>query len=466
MATEHDAGRDTKLTWGLVVGIVVLVVGGSYFAWGWLHPVAVSQPSRVNIDRVANTNVSSNGGETPAYQQLREQYNRDGAAQARNNNQSFLASIPATQQPIAAPATNPAPSTTATKDTQNGQQRATNGADTAQASKRAERRQKALDQFLKRLNPDLKDESPIAGVQTAQLLGSGSGSGVSGASTGDASYQRWSDGLNGGARAVAMAGNRSNGDGLSGAAPVVPIEVIPPYWRGPGEIDIGVDSDNSTTPVLGKMNTGRYAGAVLKASDGAKLTGEGVVIHFNEMAYKGINYKVDAYALQEDSLLANVATDVNHRYMSRIVLPALLSGIGGIGEMYSQANTQLVSNGFNSQVVRPGVPDGSAVLGAVAGGAAGQAAKVLSEDAQRVPATQVTVTKGQVVAIQFMRGVYSGDAIAPGEGGEAVRASVPIRSASTAAASSALPVQPSTPEQWRAVARSQIQLQQQQELNR
>jgi intracellular multiplication protein IcmE len=466
MATEHDAGRDTKLTWGLVAGIVVLVVGGSYFAWGWLHPVAVSQPSRVNIDRVANTNISSNGGETPAYQQLREQYNRDGAAQARNSNQSFLASIPATQQPIAAPAAAPATPAAATKGTQEGQQRGANGAETADATKQAERRQKALDQFLKRLNPDVKEKDPIDGVQTAQLLGSGSGGSLNGGGTGDASYQRWSDGLNGGARTVAMAGNRSTSVGSSAAASVVPVEVIPPYWRGPGEIDIGVDSDNSTTPVLGRMNTGRYAGAILKASDGAKLTGEGVVIHFNEMAYKGINYKVDAYALQEDSLLANVATDVNHRYMSRIVLPALLGGIGNIGEMYSQANTQLVSNGFNTQVVRPGLPDGSAVLGAVAGGAAGQAAKVLSEDAQRMPATQVTVTKGQVVAIQFMRGVYSGDAIAPGEGGEAVRASVPIRSASSAAASSALPVQPTTPEQWRAVARSQIQQQQQQELIR
>ena len=48
------------------------------------------------------------------------------------------------------------------------------------------------------------------------------------------------------------------------------------------------------------------------------------------MAFKGVNYRVDAYALQDDTLLANVATDVNHRYMSRIVLPALLSGASSV----------------------------------------------------------------------------------------------------------------------------------------
>lgn len=232
-----------------------------------------------------------------------------------------------------------------------------------------------------------------------------------------------------------------------------PVEVIPPYWRGPGIIDIGVDSDNSTTPVLGKLPTGPYAGAVLKASDGAKLAGDGVVIHFTQMAYKGVNYTVDAYALQDDTLLANVATDVNHRYMSRIVLPAVLSGIGGIGEMYRQANTQVVTNGFNTQTVRPGLPDGGAVIGSIVGGGAAQAGKVLSDDAARSPAKQVTVTKGQVVAVQFMRGVYAGDAIAPGLEGQTVAPAVPAQSSRSAY------IQPNTEDQLRAQAQARIEQQ-------
>ena len=458
MATENDAGRDTKLVFAMVSGVLIAIVCGGYFLWSWVG-TPPAQPSRVNLDRVAGS-ATSKSSETPAYRALLDQSNREGAAQAQKQNSTFISSMKFELEPVAPKQNQPPPAASNGGGSGVGNGERGNSGSASDTAKQNERRFQSLDRFLSKLYPETKDQLPT-GLQTARILGGGgSDGGVGGGVGGDSSFQQWSQGLSGGMRNLSSSSNGSGVNSSSLSAPIVPIEVIPPYWRGPGIIDIGVDSDNSTTPVLGKIGTGAYAGATLKASDGAKLTGEGVVIHFTEMAFKGINYKVDAYALQEDSLLANVATEVNHRYMSRIVLPAVLSGIGGIGQMYSQANTQLVSNGFNSEVVRPGLPDGTAVLGAVAGGAAGQASKVLSEDAARVPATQVTVTKGQVVAIQFMRGVYSGDAIAPGQGGDAVKASVPVQAPNTAS------VQPATAEQWRAEARSRIQLQQMQELNR
>jgi intracellular multiplication protein IcmE len=459
MASEQDAGRAQKLTWTSIVMVIGGMLVGGYALITWLYKPP-EQTSQVNLDRVSGA-VPGKTSETPAYRAQLDQFNRQGAAQAQAENGSFIASIKLEQQPVVPQEEkNPPANTVASNESRQGEQGGNNGGNGNNSnSDQNSRRQQNLDKFLAKLNPDVKEQR-ITGLQTARMLGSeGSGAGQGGA---DNSYQQWSQSLGGGLRTVASSNRGTSG---SSSAPVVPIEVIPPYWRAPGYIDIGIDSDNSTTPVLGRIDTGKYAGIVLKASDGAKLTGEGVVIHFSEMAYKGINYKVDAYALQEDSLLANVATDVNHRYMSRIVLPALLGGIGGIGEMYSQANTQLVSNGFNSQVVRPGLPDGAAVLGAMAGGAAGQAAKVLTEDAQRVPATQVTVTKGQVVAIQFMRGVYSGDAIAPDQGGDEVKAAMPIRSISQSGQQ--FNQQPVTDDQWRAAARQQIHTQQmRQEFNR
>lgn len=465
MASEQDAGRAQKVTWVAVLGLVALLGAAGYGIWAWSGKPQ-GQVSQVNLDRVSGA-VPGKASETPAYREQLDQFNRQGAALAQSENGSFIASIKLEQQPVVPQEEKKPPANAnAGSESRRGEQGGSNGGNgnTDQNS----RRQQDLDKFLARLNPDVKEQR-ITGLQTARLLGGeASGAGQGGAGGADGSYQQWSQSLGGGLRTVSSTNGGTYNAG-SNSAQVAPIEVIPPYWRAPGYIDIGIDSDNSTTPVLGKIDTGKYAGIVLKASDGAKLTGEGVVIHFSEMAYKGINYKVDAYALQEDSLLANVATDVNHRYMSRIVLPALLGGIGGIGEMYSQANTQLVSNGFNSQVVRPGLPDGAAVLGAMAGGAAGQAAKVLTEDAQRVPATQVTVTKGQVVAIQFMRGVYSGDAIAPGQGGDEVKAAVPIRSTSQSGQqfNQQPNQQPVTDDQWRAAARQQIQTQQmRQEFNR
>lgn len=450
MAIEEDAGRATKLTLGIGVALVAGVVIGGYALWGLYVPPPAAE-SNISLERVAGT-LESGTEETPAYRGLLQQYNQQGVAEAQEQNTSFIASMPMAQEPVVIqPRQEPVP-------VPDPEQVARTHAQASNGTPLDERKLEALGNFLKRLEDQRALES--TGLQTARLLGE------------SGSYQAWSESLNGGRRNTAMSGNTAgSAQGAAGSdadRSIVPVEVIAPYWRSPGEIDIGIDSDNSSTPVLARINTGKHAGIVLKAADGAKLTGNGVVIHFTEMFYKGVNYRVDAYALQEDTLLANVASDVNHRYMSRIVLPALLNGIGNVGELYSQANTEVISNGFTTEVVRPGMPDGAAVLGSMAGGAASQAAKVLTEDAARVPATQVTVTKGQVVAIQFMRGVYSGDAIAPGEGTGTVKASIPLQ-ASTGATNSYnssanptnVPANPTTAEQWRATARSQIQAQQQ-----
>ena len=451
MANENDAKHDKKLTLGLICAAVLAVVGGSYFLWTWLTSPPPEQ-SRLDLTRVTVASRTTST-ESAAYRALLNQYNENGAAAAKTQNNSFIASIPMEQQTVATPvavAKNAPQRETTSRRSSSSQQQTQKSGD-----QKDDPRQKALTKLLARINPVIKtEEQKLSGLQVAEVIGGGSGVGGSGGTmVGTArNYDRWSESLPGGAR-LQTASMKSGGD-----APYSAVEVVPPYWRGAGVIDIGVDSDNSTTPVLGKLS-GPYAGAVLKAPDGARLQGDGVVIHFTEMAFKGINYKVDAYALQDDTLLANVASEVNHRYMSRIVLPAILGGIGNISDMYTQANTQVVSNGFSTQVARPGTPDGTAVAGAILGGAASQAAKVLTADAARTPATQVNVFKGQVVAIQFMRGVYAGDAIAPGRSGEAVQSAVPAQAVMTTQPQPQAPTQPQSADQWRAQTQARIEAQ-------
>lgn len=402
MASENDAGRDKKLTLTLVASAVVALVGGTYFLWSWLATPPPA-PSQVDINRVG-TSVHSKGAETPAYRELLRQYNQEGVTAAQQRNSSFIASIPLEQEPVTLPsqaanARKPSVAPSVRQGRSDSRQ-----ADTDR-QRQDERRQKALDALLAQMTPRADSTTPPAGIQLAQALGGGEGNAPGGRGDDVSGFGSWSASLPGNVSVQTASLNAGQG-----GSPVTPSVVIPPYWRGPGVIDIGVDSDNSTTPVLGKFVSGPYAGAVLKAPAGAKLAGDGVVIHFTEMAFGGVNYQVDAYALNDESLVPSVATDVNNRYFSRIVLPALLKGIGGIGEMYAQANTQVVTNGFNAVTTRPGTPDGKAVAGVIAGGAASQAANVLSSDAARLPSKQVLVEKQQVVAIQFMRGVYSTDA--------------------------------------------------------
>ena len=396
---QNTGGSHVRLMMGLIAGGLVVIVGGGYMLWSYFA-APPPEVSRVNLNRVGGT-TQINAQEQPEYRELLRENNARGAQSAAASNSSFIASIPL-QQDVVAPKEAPkvAPAT-APRETPRPQG---SGRTPEQEKALNEARQKALAGLLAKMQA-----SPSAGdLPTAQLLGGK-----------ESSWANWRDSLPG--SAVQQAAARSRQDALNVALPSV---VVAPYWRGPGEIYTGVNSDNGTTPVLGRITTGKYAGSVLQAPEGAKLSGDGVIIHFTTMAFNGQNYKVDAYALQDDTLVANIATDVDHHYFRRIVLPSIFKGVGSAGQLYAQANTQLLSNGFNTVTTRPSMPDGTAVAGVIAGGAAEQAAQVLSNDAARLPDRTVTVKNGEVVAIQFMRGVFSTDAEAPQGAASASRSSV------------------------------------------
>lgn len=384
---QNTGGSNVRLLMSLIAGGIVVVVGGGYALWSWLA-TPPPETSSVNLTRVGSTTQVS-AQEQPDYRERLRESNALGAQAAAARNTSFIASIPL-QQDVVTPRPAAAPPAAASPPAPRPQG---SGRTPEQEKALADARAKSLNALLAKMQAEPKtDDLPVA-----QLLGGR-----------ESGWANWRDSLPG--SAVQQAAARSRQDAANTPPATV---VVAPYWRGPGEIYTGVNSDNGTTPVLGRITTGQYAGAVLEAPEGAKLSGDGVIIHFTTMALNGQNYRVDAYALQDDTLVANIATDVDHHYFRRIVLPSIFGGTGEAGQLYAQSNTQLLSNGFNAVTARPGLPDPTAVAGVIAGGMAQRAGQVLTNDAARLPDRTVTVKNGEVVAIQFMRGVYSTDAESP-----------------------------------------------------
>lgn len=374
----NDANRDKKMTVTVVILAVVSVIGGLYALWGYLvtPPTPVSQ---VDLNKVGSSSLNQSE-ETPEYRALLEKSNKEGEEQAKLENSSFIASIPL-EQSVIHPKPPSKPSEMNAEVKNQPRQRESRYNTGNEQNDRSDRQSEQLKNLIGRIKSS--DEQP-AGLQLATVIKD--------------------DNWNGGNK-IRPAQRVDPQYSLPQSNSVV----VPAYYRGAGEVIVGVDSDNASPPVLARFLSGPYAGAILKAPGGAVLSGNGVMVHFTEMALGGTEYKIDAYALDQETLTASISTDVNNRYFSRIILPSLLKGIGGTGDLYAQANTQVVSNGLNTTTSRPDSPDGKAVAGIIVGGTAGQAAKVLSQDAARLPVKQVTVKKGQVIAIQFVNGVYSGD---------------------------------------------------------
>ncbi|SFF38069.1 intracellular multiplication protein IcmE [Kosakonia radicincitans] len=385
---QNTGGSNILLMMGLLAACLVVVVGGGYALWSY-YAAPPPEVSRVNLTRVGGTTQVS-AQEQPDYRELLRESNARGAQTAAASNQSFIASIPLQQDVVTPTETPKAAPVVAPREVPRSQ---SSGRTPEQEKALNEARQKSLAVLLAKMQV----EPGTGDLPSTQLLG-GKESG----------WASWRDSLPG--SYVQQAAVRSRQDAANTPPATI---VVAPFWRGPGKICTGVDSDNGATPVLGCITTGQYAGAVLKAPEGAKLSGDGVIIHFTTMTLNGQAYKVDAYALDDKSLVANIATDVDHHYFRRIVLPSVFGGASEAGQLYAQSNTQVLSNGFNAVTARPGLPDPTAVAGVIAGGMAQRAGQVLTNDAARLPDRTVWVDNGEVVAIQFMSAVYSTDALPP-----------------------------------------------------
>ena len=386
MSAEKDVSRDVKKTGIIIATVVFSLIAGGFLLVSWMS-TPPPPASRINVDKVAGGS-GKIAPESPQYREILRENNADGATRAQAANSSFIASVgsgtvrqvpPISQDPLPVPPPPPGYSQQL--------QSAPSGVDPD--------RKKALEAMLKELviqrAAPAGQVASITGMTGGQTGGNPGGTPVS-------VYASWTDSLAPTLTPAALSGSPSGTDNV----------VIPAGSRPGGVIDTAVDSDNTSSQVLAHIPAGPYAGATLMANS-VRLAGNGVEIHFTKMTWNNATWRTDVWAAEPDTLKSSVASSVNNRYGTRILLPALAHGLGLGGQLYANANTQILSNGYNTLEGRVGMPNGTAVAGTVLGGAAQQAGQVIASDAQKLPVKQVLVDRGQSVALLFMTAVKESD---------------------------------------------------------
>lgn len=392
MSAEKDVSRDAKKTIFIVATVIFSVIAAGFLLVSWVNtpPPAAS---RINVDKVAG-GTGKTAPESAHYQKILRENNADGAKQAQATNGSFIASVgsgtvrqvpPIPRDPPQRPDPPPA----------QVQQYVTPPVSVAATIDQDKK--KALEALIKELVAQRHAPSgqlaSVAGVNSAQAGGNASG----GAQNNP--YAGWTESLTPVSHQNGASATQTRGTDRV---------IIPVGSRPGGVIDTAVDSDNTRSQVLAHIPAGPYAGATLKAN-GVQLAGDGVTIHFTSMNWQNNTWRIDAWAAMPDTLQSSVASEVNNRYGSRILLPAIAHGLGLGGQLYASANTQIMSNGYNTIEGRVGMPDGKAVVGTILGGAAQQAGQVIASDAQKLPVKQVLVHRGQSIAVLFMSAVKESD---------------------------------------------------------
>lgn len=97
-------------------------------------------------------------------------------------------------------------------------------------------------------------------------------------------------------------------------------------------------------PVLAEISSGPLAGS--RALGSFKALDENLVLTFDTVVIDGVSYPMQGVALDPKTANPGIASDVDHRYFSRVILPAAAAFIEGMGSAIADSgNTNVTVDG-------------------------------------------------------------------------------------------------------------------------
>lgn len=165
-----------------------------------------------------------------------------------------------------------------------------------------------------------------------------------------------------------------------------------------GQILIEANTD-APGPILAQIYTGPLKGARVLGS--FQSTDKYITLSFNMIIIDGINYAVEAVAIDPDTTLPGVITEIDNRYFKRIILPMAGEFVAGLAEAVSESGTTTVviqgdtvseseSDKTNEQEVASGIS------------AAGEELSDILEDEADATKPMLRVASGTPVGILFV----------------------------------------------------------------
>ena len=154
-------------------------------------------------------------------------------------------------------------------------------------------------------------------------------------------------------------------------------------------------------PILAQVLSGPLTGG--RAIGHFQVSDDYLVIEFNTITLKGKEYSVNALALDPDTTLGGMATEVDHRYFTRVILPAAGSFVSAFGDALSRPQTEtIVTNGaIVTLQAKQGMKD---ALYAGVGSVGNSVGRFLDEQGARTR-TLVRVAVGTPMGLFFLSSV-------------------------------------------------------------
>jgi intracellular multiplication protein IcmE len=159
-------------------------------------------------------------------------------------------------------------------------------------------------------------------------------------------------------------------------------------------------------PIMAQLASGPLAGAKILGS--FSNSDQYLTLNFDTVVVNGVSYSISAIALNPDTANIGMLTDINHRYMQRIVLPAAAAFIEGFGSAVAQTDSTTVDTSSGTTVSQESdLNTRQELLKGVAQGA-GKLSEILDDQANVEP--QLRVRTGTPMGILFLQPVTTSSA--------------------------------------------------------
>jgi len=191
-----------------------------------------------------------------------------------------------------------------------------------------------------------------------------------------------------------------NADGLANE-PLIETILLPAGTINYAQILIEANSD-VPGPVLAQLMSGPLSGARLIGS--FTVAEDVLVLTFNSIVIDGVNQSVSAVAIDPTTTLPGVATEVNQRYWSRVILPAAARFLEGVGGAIAQDTQTTVTVSGDTVIQEQPALDVEQELGRGVEAGIGEIADFMDDEADSIQPL-VRVARGTPVGIFFLEPV-------------------------------------------------------------
>lgn len=165
-----------------------------------------------------------------------------------------------------------------------------------------------------------------------------------------------------------------------------------------GQLLIEANTD-APGPVMAQIASGPLRGSRVLGS--FQSTDNYITLNFSQVVIDGINYPIEAVAIDPNTTLPGMVTEIDRRYWSRFILPVAAEFVAGVASAVGDSGTTQIFIGNDTTAVSSFDKDLTQEIGSGIAQAGDELASILDEEASKIR-PMLRIANGTPIGVLFL----------------------------------------------------------------